>query len=248
MAREIGHDVDPDAIARARQALRAAIARQTAGTLHGIADRMAGSGAFSPDAAAAGRRSLANTALDLLVAGGDARAIERVVARFHEADNMTDRLAALAILCHAALPERLPALAAFHERYHDDPLVLDKWLMLEAGVPAAETLDRVKALLADPAFPKSNPNRLRALVGGFANGNQTQFNRADGAGYDFLAGFVGDLDRLNPQTAARLLISFRSWRALEAGRRSVAEKALRKLAERADLSPDTRDILMRTLA
>jgi aminopeptidase N len=161
---------------------------------------------------------------------------------------MTDRLAALAILSHAALPERLPALAAFHDRYRDDPLVLDKWLVLEASVPAAETLDRVKALLADPAFPKSNPNRLRALVGGFANGNQTQFNRPDGAGYDFLAGFVGDLDGRNPQTAARLLISFRSWRALEPGRRALAEKALRRLAERADLSPDTRDILMRTLA
>jgi aminopeptidase N len=248
MAREIGHDVDPDAIALARRALRAAIAHQAAGTLHGIADRMTGSGAFSPDAAAAGRRSLANTALDLLVAGGDARAIERVVTRFRQADNMTDRLAALSILSHAALPERLPALADFHDRYRDDPLVLDKWLMLEAGVPAPETLDRVKALLADPAFPASNPNRLRALVGGFANGNQTQFNRPDGAGYDFLAGFVGDLDRRNPQTAARLLVSFRSWRALEPGRRGLAEKALRRLAERADLSPDTRDILMRTLA
>jgi aminopeptidase N len=161
---------------------------------------------------------------------------------------MTDRLAALSILSHAALPERLPALAAFRDRYREDPLVLDKWLMLEASVPAPETLDRVKALLADPAFPTSNPNRLRALIGGFANGNQTQFNRPDGAGYDFLAGFVGDLDRRNPQTAARLLISFRSWRALEPGRRRVAERALRRLAERADISPDTRDILMRTLA
>ena len=98
-------------------------------------------------------------------------------------------------------------------------------------MPAPETLDRVRALLAHPAFSIANPNRIRALVGAFAGGNQTQFNRADGAGYDFLADFVIDLDRRNPQTAARLLVSFRSWRALEPGRRALAEKALRRVAE-----------------
>jgi aminopeptidase N len=94
----------------------------------------------------------------------------------------------------------------------------------------------------------SNPNRIRALVGTFAGANQTQFNRADGAGYDFLADFVIDLDKRNPQTAARLLVSFRSWRALESGRRALAEKAIRKVADAADLSSDTRDIVTRTLA
>ena len=158
------------------------------------------------------------------------------------------RLAALSTLAHAALPERVAALAAFHDRYRADPLVLDKWLTLEATVPAPETLERGRALMADPAFSTSNPNRLRALVGGFASGNQTQFNRTDGAGYDFLAGFVASLDERNPQTAARLLISFRSWRALEPGRRALAEAALRRLADKPDLSPDSRDIVTRTLA
>jgi len=248
IAREIGQDVDPDAIAAARQGLRAAIAGRIGGSLERAVSRMGERGAFSPDAAAAGRRALANTALDLLVAGGSADAVAAVVRRFRDADNMTDRLAALSTLTHAALPERIAALAAFHDRYRADPLVLDKWLTLEATVPARETLDRVRALMADAAFSSSNPNRLRALVGGFANGNQTQFNRADGAGYDFLASFVAELDERNPQTAARLLISFRSWRALEPGRRALAEAALRRLAEKADLSPDTRDIVTRTLA
>jgi aminopeptidase N len=161
---------------------------------------------------------------------------------------MTDRSAALGILVGAALPERTAALADFFQRYRDDPLVLDKWLAFEASVPAPETLDRVRALLGHPAFAASNPNRVRALVGTFAGGNQTQFNRADGAGYDFLADFVIDLDRRNPQTAARLLVSFRSWRALEAKRRALAERALRRVAEVTDLSADTRDIVNRTLA
>ena len=89
---------------------------------------------------------------------------------------------------------------------------------------------------------------MRALVGAFAGGNQTQFNRADGAGYEFLADFVIELDQRNPQTAARLLVSFRSWRALESGRRALAKAALSRVAAVETLSTDTRDIVTRTLA
>jgi aminopeptidase N len=205
-------------------------------------------GAFPSDAASAGRRALANAALDLLLAGGSADAVARVVARYRNADNMTDRSAALASLVAAARPERIAALEDFYARYRDDALVLDKWLAFEASVPAAETVDRVRALTAHPAFSIANPNRIRALVGSFAGGNQTQFNRADGAGFDFVADFVADLDKRNPQTAARLLVNFRSWRALEPKRRAAAEKALRRVAQVPDLSPDTRDIVTRTLA
>ncbi|HVY20502.1 MAG TPA: aminopeptidase N [Bauldia sp.] len=248
IAREIGRDVDPDAIALARNAVRAAIAERAGARLAAVAERMKVPGAFTPDAASAGRRALANAALDLAVASGEADAVSRVVRRYHDADNMTDRSAALATLVAAARPERVAALDDFQRRYKDDPLVLDKWLAFEASVPSPETLDRVKALLHHPNFAITNPNRIRALVGTFAGGNQTQFNRADGAGYEFLADFVIDLDKRNPQTAARLLVSFRSWRALEPKRRALAEKALRKVAQVSDLSSDTRDIVTRTLA
>jgi aminopeptidase N len=248
IAREIGRDVDPDAIATARNALRAAIAERVGRRLVAVADQLKVQGTFTPDAASAGRRALANAALDLAMSNGDAAAVERVVRRYHDADNMTDRSAALGSLVAAARPERIATLEDFHRRYKGDALVLDKWLAFEASVPAAETLDRVKALLHHPSFAITNPNRIRALVGTFAGGNQTQFNRADGAGYDFLANFVIDLDKRNPQTAARLLVSFRSWRALEPKRRALAEKALMKVAATGDLSPDTRDIVTRTLA
>ena len=248
IAREIGHDVDPDAIAAARKHLRKAVADRIGGRLASLVARLTSQGPFSIDAEAAGRRALANTALGLMVANDDREAIALVTRRFDEADNMTDRLGALSILTSSVLDERIAALEAFHTRYRDDALVLDKWLMLEATVPAPETLDRVKALLADPAFSMSNPNRVRSLVGAFAGANQTQFNRADGAGFVFLADFVADLDRRNPQTAARLLVSFRSWRALEPVRRGHAEKALRSLAAITDLSSDVRDIVARMLA
>ena len=248
IAREIGRDVDPDAIAAARNQVRARIADRVGTRLAALVERLDRSRAFSPDAASAGRRALANAALDLMVADGNAGAIQRVSQRFAEADNMTDRSAALGILAASALPERFAALDAFRERYRNDPLVLDKWLMFEAIVPAAETLDRVRELLGHPSFSVTNPNRIRALIGTFAGANQTQFNRPDGAGYDLLADFVIDLDRRNPQTAARLLVSFRSWRALEPHRRALAEKALYRVAGTEKLSSDVRDIVTRTLA
>ena len=107
----------------------------------------------------------------------------------------------------------------FYQRYESDPLIIDKWLGLQAMIPEAGTLDRVRALTAHPAFSMTNPNRVRALIGSFAQGNPTQFNRADGAGYEFVADSVLALDGKNPQVAARLATAFRSWRALESGRR-----------------------------
>ncbi len=248
VAREIGRDIDPDAIATARNAIRAAIADRIGGRLTAVAARMRSGGAFTPDAASAGRRALANAALDLAAGNNEPDAIAALVARYHAADNMTDRSAALGSLVAAARPERLALLDDFHARFRDDALVLDKWLTFEAVAPAPETLDRVRALLKHASFSLSNPNRIRALVGTFAGGNQTQFNRADGAGFDFVADFVIDLDKRNPQTAARLLVNFRSWRALESKRRAAAERALRRVAQVSDLSPDTLDIVTRTLA
>jgi aminopeptidase N len=106
----------------------------------------------------------------------------------------------------------------------------------------------VKAILADPDFPRNNPNRLRALVGSFANGNLMQFARPDGAGFRFVADFVADVDKRNPQVAARVLTAFRIWPSFESGRRAEAETALKSLQESGALSRNTSDILTRTLA
>ena len=125
---------------------------------------------------------------------------------------------------------------------------MDKWLSLQAAIPESATLARVKALTQHPAFSMANPNRVRALIGAFANGNQTQFNRADGAGYDFLVDTVLALDPKNPQVAARLLSALKSWRVLESSRRAHAQRALQKVAAQSSLSRDVSDIVERALA
>ena len=161
---------------------------------------------------------------------------------------MTDRLAALATLAQHPGSERDAALADFYKRYADNPLIIDKWFSLQASIPEPETLDRVRMLTKDPAFAMTNPNRVRALIGVFAHGNAREFNRADGAGYDFVADMVLALDGANPQVASRLATAFRSWRTMEAGRRARAEAALQRIKAAPSLSRDVADIVERSLA
>jgi aminopeptidase N len=248
LAREIGRDIDPDAIFRARLALRAAVGRSLAGTLAETWEHLADHGPYSPDAASAGRRYLRNVCLDLLAADANQEGIERAARQYSTASNMTDRMAALATLSLHDVPQRRVALQDFYDRYAGDPLVVDKWFALQAGIPEAGTLDRVQALTRHAAFSLANPNRVRSLIGAFAQGNLTQFNRADGRGYDFVADTVLALDERNPQVAARLLSAFKSWRSLEPGRRGRAETALRRVAAAPKLSRDVDDIVQRALA
>jgi aminopeptidase N len=246
IAREIGHDIDPDAIFGVRKALRAAIGGKLGPALAKTYDGMTVPGPYSPDAASAGRRALRNVALDLLAAAGTPEAIAHAARQYDGADNMTDRMAALATLSLHASPERERALADFYARYAADALVIDKWFSLQAMIPQSDTLDKVRALTAHPAFSFAKPNRVRALIGAFA-ANPTQFNRADGAGYDFVAGNVLVLDPKNPQLAARLATAFRTWRTLESGRRGKAQAALERIKATPNLSRDLADIVERAL-
>jgi len=248
IAREIGHEVDPDAVFAARTELRARIGEHLAGPLFDHYRRLSESRPYRPDAADAGRRALRNTCLDLLVAMRRADTISLAARQYQAADNMTDRMAALATLSLCDVPERTAALEDFYSRYADDPLIVDKWLTLQATIPEPATLERVKALTQHRAFSFANPNRVRALIHAFALANQKEFNRADGAGYDFIVDIVLALDRKNPQLAARLVSALKTWRMLEPMRRARAQAALRRVAAASSRSVDVDDIVHRALA
>jgi aminopeptidase N len=248
IAREIGKDIDPDAIFRARKALRADIGDKLGAALAAAYDRLAIKGPYSPEAKDAGQRALRNVALDLLAATGKPEAIARAATQYEAADNMTDRMAALATLSLHEGPAREGALADFYKRFADNALVVDKWFSLQATSPEPGTLGKVSELTAHPAFSFANPNRVRSLIGAFAQSNPTQFNRADGAGYHFVANVILSLDPKNPQLAARMATAFRTWRTLEAGRRAKAEAALMQIKAAPNLSRDLSDIVERALA
>jgi aminopeptidase N len=248
IAREIGQDIDPEAIFRARSKLRVDIGERLGAPLEAIYQHMAVPGHYSPDAKSAGRRALRNIALDLLAANGSMAGIARASKQYDAADNMTDRMAALATLSLHDTPDRKRALADYYTRHASDALVVDKWLSLQAMIPEPSTLENVRNLTGHSAFSMANPNRVRALVGAFAGGNTTQFNRLDGAGYDFVAETVLALDQKNPQLSARLATAFRTWRTLEKGRRAKAEAALNRMKAVSTLSRDLTDIVERALA
>jgi aminopeptidase N len=247
IAREIGRDIDPDAIHRARLALRTDIGVRLGAALSTLYERLTVPGGYTPDATSAGRRALRNVALDLIAAGGNPRGIDRAARQYETADNMTDRMAALATLAlHDGAP-RDKALADFYRRYSADALVIDKWFSLQAMSPLPGALEEVQSLTRHAGFSLANPNRVRALIGAFAHSNLTQFNRADGAGYHFVADTILALDPKNPQISARMATSFRTWRMLEAGRRAKAETALRRIKSAPQLSRDLADIVERAL-
>ena len=248
IAREIGREIDPDSIFHARSALRAAIGERLSRPLTMVYSRLGLAGGYSPDAKSAGRRALRNVAIDLLAATGKSTDIARAYRQYATADNMTDRMAALATLSLHDVVERQRALDDFYTRYASDALVVDKWFSLQATIPEPGTLEKVRSLTTHPAFSLANPNRVRALIGAFAQGNATQFNRADGAGYEFIADTVLALDPKNPQVSACLATAFRTWRMLERGRQAQAEAALTRIKATPGLSRDLADIVERALA
>ena len=248
IAREIGRNVDPDAIFVARNALVKAIATKNFAALTAVWNSMADSGDFDPASAPAGKRALKNVLLDYLsVHAGNS---EMASEAYKTATNMTDRFGALLLMTQrfSGTAEAVHALDAFEARFGGDGLVMDKWFWAQAIAPGEATLAQVKKLTAHTGFSFDNPNRLRSLVGAFASSNPTGFHRADGAGYRFLAEIVLRVDKANPQTAARMLTAMRSWRSLEPVRKELAREALASIATAPNLSTDVRDIVERTLA
>jgi aminopeptidase N len=247
VARVIGKNVDPGLIHRAHRKLSGLIGRRLSAQLEDLYAAMADEGPFSPDATSAGRRALRNAALTLLTARGTESDRTRLSKHYFKATNMTDRAQALFLLAAYGGKDGERALTDFHDRWKGDHVVIDAWFAAQAQSPQASTLKRVEALTHHPLFALTAPNKVRALIGTFAAANPVQFNRPDGAGYTFITNHVLALDRLNPQIAARMLGAFRSWRALESGRRGRARKALQRVAKAKNLSSDVQEIVSKML-
>ncbi|WJH39435.1 aminopeptidase N [Aliirhizobium terrae] len=247
IAREIGSNNDPEAIHAGRKAVLKSIAEAGEDIFTALFDEMKVTGAYSPDAESAGKRSLRNAALMYLTYAEETPA--RAAEAFGSADNMTDLAQSLTLLAHRFpdASETTAAIASFLTRFDGNPLVIDKWFSIQATIPGADALTRVKELMENPRYNAGNPNRVRSLIGAYAFSNATGFNRADGAGYELLADQILSIDPKNPQLAARILTSMRSFRSLEPGRADKARAALTRIAAAKGLSTDVSDIVGRML-
>jgi aminopeptidase N len=240
--------VDVDAVHAARATARAEIGRALMAEFAAAYDALADAGPYRSDGAAIGRRAIRNTSLGYLAAADPDDGARRAKAQFDGGANMTDVLAALAVLNDIAGSERDEALAAFYGKWQADDLVVDKWFSLQARSSLLETPALVRALAAHPAFDRRNPNRMRALVGAFAQGNQVRFHDASGAGYAFLADEVIAIDPSNPQTAARLVQPLGAWRRHDPGRQALMQRELERVLATPNLSKNTFEMVSKSLA
>ncbi|UWQ20337.1 aminopeptidase N [Jannaschia sp. W003] len=238
---EAGVVPDPDRIRATREAAQRALAERLGDDLDALRAACRVKVPYSPDAADAGRRSLAGVLLRLRTRldGGEAARVA-----YAEADNMTDRMAAFACLLEAGDPS---VAAAFEADWRHDRLVMDKWFSAQVSHAAPDVAVAVaETLIRRPDFDPSNPNRFRAVIGALA-GNMAGFHRADGSGYRFVAERLVEMDATNPQMAARLSSAFSTRALWDADRQAMMRDALEQLAREAG-SRDLREMVGRMLA
>ncbi|MEN8721903.1 MAG: aminopeptidase N [Alphaproteobacteria bacterium] len=238
--------IDVDAIDNARQTLLNRLAIDHEAALLALYHSLSRNEAFSPDAAAAGRRALRGLALGLVTRLSEHEGL--ALQHFDSANNMTDRMIALGALNRIGGADRTAAMQAFHDRYENDANALDKWFGLSAQNPAKTALDDVKKLMDHPGFSMTNPNRFRALIGPFVMGNPVNFHAADGSGYQFLAQMIIALDPINPQTAARFIAPLGQWKRHTASRQKSAKAALQTILSQDRLSRDVRELAQKAIS
>jgi len=239
--------VDPDALHAARNRLRRRIAEALQGPLLAAYRANTVAGPYSPDAAAAGKRALRNLCLGTLMELDTADVRALCAAQYAQSDNMTESFAALGFLANCDCIERDKTLASFYDCWKDEPLVVDKWLAVQATSRLPDTLSRVRTLLGHPAFDIKVPNKVYALIRAFA-ANHVRFHAADGGGYAFLADQVLALNALNPQVAARMARSFDRWRRFDPPRQAQAVAQLERIRDAKGLSRDVAEIVTKSLA
>ncbi|MBP5076104.1 aminopeptidase N [Pseudomonas chlororaphis] len=195
------------------------------------------------------RRALQNIALSYLMLTEKPQVLAAAIEQFDAADNMTERLTALAVLVNSPFEaEKAKALAVFAEHFKDNALVMDQWFSVQAGSTLPGGLERVKALMQHKAFNIKNPNKVRALIGAFAGQNLINFHAADGSGYRFLADLVIQLNGFNPQIASRQLAPLTRWRKYDSARQALMKGELERIRASGELSSDVFEVVSKSLA
>jgi aminopeptidase N len=246
--------VDPQRIHTVREAMRTQLANALLEEWQWVLETHGSRGSYQPDPVSAGRRALVGMALMQLCFAardsGDSIWPGKAYQRFKDADNMTDRANALSALVNSGHELAAPALARFHALFKNEELVLDKWFALQAGAcdRGGQVLPAVRQLLKHADFHLRNPNRARSVIFSYCNANPGAFHRPDAAGYVFWSERVMELDGINPQVAARLARALDRWKKLAEPYRSSAREAIARVAAKADLSNDVREVVSRALA
>jgi aminopeptidase N len=239
--------VDVDAIHTAREFIADTLARELYSDWLSSYQANVSEAEYQFNAESMAQRSLKNLCLSYLMRVETEEAIDMCAKQFAHANNMTDQMAALAVLSNHDIDERTHALETFYGQWRHDNQVVEKWLAIQAMSDIPGTLDKVKALMQHKAFSMSNPNKVRSLIGRFCMGNLVQFHAADGSGYQFLADNVIELDKKNPQIAARLVQAMIQWRRYDENRQGLMKAQLERIKGQETVSKDVFEVVNRSL-
>lgn len=246
---ELAGEIDSQAIHHTREFVRAELGRQLQPDWLACYQQYQLSGDYQSAAAHIAKRALKNTALAYLVASGREEGLALAESQYETANNMTDRLAALAQVVHYGTRERSqPLLSDYYHRWQSELLVVDLWLSVQATNPACDTLEHVKTLMTHESFNLRNPNKVRSLIGAFCGQNAVNFHAESGAGYRFLADCIIQLNALNPQIASRLLTPLTRWRRYDGQRQQLMRAELERILTTDQLAPDLFEVVSKSLA
>ncbi|WP_160154042.1 aminopeptidase N [Microbulbifer sp. ALW1] len=241
-------EVDAGAIVAARDFVWSAIARALKPRFFKRFQQLDLHKPYSPTAGDIAERSLKNTCLAYLCMTRDDDALQLARAQFERNENMTDSAAALAALVeYGTEPEADTVLQSFYEKWQQDTQVVETWLGLQSSSAGYGSLERVRQLMEHRAFEMTNPNKVRAVIGGFAMRNFAQFHKEDGSGFEFLAEQVIALDKLNPQISARLVTPLTRWKKYRTQDSVLMHAALQKISDSGELSRDLYEVVSKSL-
>jgi aminopeptidase N len=240
--------IDVDAIHAARQHLKTHLAATLTPLFLKTIDQCSHSDPESLSIQDIGNRGLRNLAISYMASLGTASGHDIVWKAFLAAENMTDEFACFKILCTTTPELKQKSAARFYDKWSHDPLVMDKWFLVQAVSPLPGTLEAVIDLVNHPDFTLTNPNRVRALIYGFAMNNPVHFHEKTGNGYGFITDKILELDPINHQIAARLTGCFNQWKKYDSHRRALMKQSLEILAAAPNLSTNVYEIVSRALA
>jgi aminopeptidase N len=245
IAASLGGNADADKVFEARESMRQTIAGAISTELERAYHETDVPSPYQPDTIGTARRSLRYAALAMMAAASPVKALTLADAEFSSATSMTAEIGALSSVLILNDSRRDRLLEAFYNRHHDDPLLVDKWFLLNAAIPGADAWQRIARLMEHPKFTLATPNRVYSLLGGFTGGNSTGFNAAHGKGYALIAEAVLAIDAINPQAASRIATGFRSFAVYDGPRRVAARTALERILAQPGLSRDVGEIIGR---
>ena len=237
--------VDVDAIHKARYFVKQAIAKRFEKELRAVYDENNSDAEYTPSPEQSARRALKNMALSFL--GDLGTNNELVEKQYAQANNMTDKLAAMNIASNSKNPKREAIMDDFYQTYKNEKAAVNKWIFTNACADRPDAVNVVRKLLTHPAFNIKNPNNVRSLMGGFAY-NQTEFHKLDGSGYDFAVEMAYKMDDMNPQMAAHMVKPLTRWKRFDAKRQEMMKKALEKVLEKQNLSKNVYELVTKSLA